>query len=440
MGGERRCGEGGRSGQTSDRENGEVIVAPSRATLLRALGVTILVVTAIPVVRHYLIRYPVEIWQVDLEVYREAARALVSGFPLYDVRTPPPQFLPFTYPPFAALVGLPLAIGSFTAVGWAWTVLQLVLLWVTVGMAFRPFLDRFGDRRGLVQGLLASCGVLTMPVLEGIRFGQVNAVVVALCLADVARRVPEGGLRMPRGVLVGLAAAVKLTPAAFWVHWAVARRWRTLAISVGTAAGVTLVTALLLPAASARFWTDALLDPERLGPNAGTSNQSLRGVLLRVWPGDPGLGTVLWLVLVVLVGGAGFWLSARLDRLGEPVAVVAVVGLVALLVSPVSWVHHYHWCVVVVAVLLGDGRRWQGVAAATVLSAALWARLPWLGLSMLEGDLPRWIGRTAQNGFALLAVAALAMIWWLMVRTAERQPRSCPVTTNESDRPAWQRG
>ena len=136
--------------------------------------------------------------------------------------------------------------------------------------------------------------------------------------------------------LVGLAAAVKLTPAAFWVHWAVARRWRTLAISVGTAAGVTLVTALLLPAASARFWTDALLDPERLGPNAGTSNQSLRGVLLRVWPGDPGLGTVLWLVLVVLVGGAGFWLSARLDRLGEPVAVVAVVGLVALLVSPVS--------------------------------------------------------------------------------------------------------
>ena len=87
----------------------------------------------------------------------------------------------------------------------------------------------------------------------------------------------------------------------FVVHYLVNRRWREAGWAVGAAAAVTLGTFLLLPEASFAFWGGALQDPNRLGPNAGTSNQSLRGFLLRVGPAGS-VGTALWLACVVVVG------------------------------------------------------------------------------------------------------------------------------------------
>lgn len=382
-------------------------------------GVLVLLVSAAPLVRYYLVRQPPEIWQVDLEVYRDGSLSLLLGRDVYSWLTASPQWLPFTYPPFAALLGLPLALVPFRVAGWGWTALQLFLLWVSTGVAFRPFLDRFGHRAPLVQGAVAAVLVWCLPVAEGIRFGQVNAVVVALCLVDVARRTPR---LWPRGVLVGVAAAVKLTPGVFWVHWAVSRRWRPLVASVGATAAVTGLTFLLAPAASATFWTDALLDPGRLGPNAGTSNQSLRGAMLRLWPGGasvagPGAGfSPAWLVVVLVVAACGFAVSRRLEQRGERVAVVAVVGMLAVLLSPVSWVHHVHWGIVVVGALLGDARRPVRVVAALVALATLLARLPWWGANALAtGDLPRWLARAMQSGYTLFALAAVAALWWLLV-------------------------
>ena len=387
-----------------------------------ALGGAVLLLAAAPLAWHYLVAYPPENWQVDLEVYREGARALVTGVPLYDLRTDAPQFLPFTYPPFAAFAALPLLVAPFHAVGWLWTLAQLALLWWTVGVAFGPFLERFGPRAGLVQGLLAAGGSWLLPVSEGVRYGQVNAVVVALCLWDVTRRgrsrdAGPGAWAGGSGVGVGLATAVKLTPGVFWLHWAVARRWRVLAVSVATAVGVTVATALVLPAASASYWSDALLDPGRLGPNAGTSNQSLRGLLLRVGPGEGPLASALWAVLAAAVVVAGLALSRRLDRLGDPVAVVAAVGLVAYLVSPVSWVHHLHWGVVVIGALLGDGRVRGRVVAAAVAATLLWLRLPWWGASLLAaGDVPRWLARVVQSSYTELALLGLVALWWFVAR------------------------
>ena len=122
------------------------------------------------------------------------------------------------------------------------------------------------------------------PVSDGIRFGQVNAFMVLACLMDL--REPRPGLvrRVPRGVLVGLAMAVKLTPGVFVVHFLVTKRWKEAATAVGTAVAVTIGMWVLLPQASFAFWGGALQDPARLGPNGGTSNQSIRGFLLRVGP------------------------------------------------------------------------------------------------------------------------------------------------------------
>jgi alpha-1,2-mannosyltransferase len=399
--------------------------AGRRAGAWRLLGVLLLFASAFPLAWHYLVQQPGENWQVDLEVYREGARALVTGFPLYDLRTDQPQYLPFTYPPFAAFTALPLLLASFAVMGWVWTALQFGLLWYSVGVAFRPLLNRFGARAGLVQGVLAAGGVWLLPVAEGIRFGQVNAVVVALCLWDLTRRTgaaqPDGRRAWVggSGVGVALAAAVKLTPGVFWLHWAVARRWRVLAVSLTTAALVTVASALLLPPASATYWTDALLDPERLGPNAGTSNQSLRGVLLRLGP-DPGpLASGLWLGCVLLVLAAGLALARRFDRLGEPVAVVATIGMVAFLISPVSWVHHMHWGVVVIGALLGDGRDWRRIAAAATGAVLLWLRLPWWGANLVANEhVPRVLARVVQNSYSWWAILALVALWLLVARPA----------------------
>jgi len=386
----------------------------------RLLGVLVLAASAFPLAWHYLVTTSGETWQVDLEVYREGARALVTGFPLYDLRTAQPQFLPFTYPPFAAFTALPLLLAPFGVIGWVWTAVQYALLWYIVGVAFRPLIHRCGARAGLAQGVLAGAGVWLLPVAEGVRFGQVNAVVVALCLWDLTRRTgPEKSWVGGNGIGVALAAAVKLTPGVFWLHWAVARRWRVLAVSVGTAALVTAASALLLPPASAFYWTDALLDPDRLGPNAGTSNQSLRGVLLRLGPG-PGLpASILWLSCVVLVLVAGLALARQFDRLGQPVAVVAVVGMVAFLISPVSWVHHMHWGVVVIGAMLGDGRDRRRVAVAVVGAVLLWIRLPWWGANlMVDPNVPRVIARVVQNSYSWWALLSMLALWLLVARPA----------------------
>ena len=404
---------------------------PGRSRLLWVLlGLFALIASAIPLVWHYLVATPQEVWQVDLQVYREGARALAGGRPLYDLRTEQPQFLPFTYPPFAAFTALPLLLASFRVIGWVWTIGQLALLWYTVGLAFRPFLERFGERFGLAQGLVAAACVWLMPVSEGVRFGQVNAVIVALCLWDLTRPTAarwDGG----SGAGVALAAAVKLTPAVFWLHWAVARRWRALWVSIGTAALVTVASALVLPPASASYWTDAMLDPDRLGPNAGTSNQSLRGFLLRLGPQEGLLASAIWLAAVLLVIAAGLTLSRRFDRAGDGVAVVATVGLVAFLISPVSWVHHLHWGVVVIGALLGTGRDPRRVIAALVGAALLWMRLPWWGANLVaDPEVPRFIARVVQNSFTEWALLALLALWLLSGRAvtavSQAQPKSEP--------------
>jgi alpha-1,2-mannosyltransferase len=385
-----------------------------------AAGVVLFVLSSLLVIRTYLIDYPDEIWQVDLEVYREGAHSLVDGRDVYSWLTQNPQYLPFTYPPFSAVMAMPLLLVPFRAAGWLWTFLQLGLLWVCVGPAFKAFLERFGRRRGLVYGAVAAVLVQLQPVQDGIRFGQVNAIIVTLCLLDVVR--PAAGW-WPRGSLSGIAAAIKLTPAVFWGHYAITRQWRTLAASVGTAAALTAITGLLSPSASAGYWTDALLDPGRLGPNSNTSNQSLRGVLMRIGPPQGPLQSLSWVVIALVVASLGYRLAARLHRLGEPLAVVAVLGMLAVLLSPVSWIHHLHWAIVVIGALLADARDRRRVLAALAVTVVLLLKLPWWGggWQRHHGWL-HYVGNVVEQSYCWLALASLVLLWWLLVHRRREPP------------------
>ncbi len=143
-------------------------------------GWALLAASAGQVFGRYLVGYPGELWQLDLEVYRDGAANLLAGYPVYDWLTGAPQFLPFTYPPFSALGAIPLALVPFTVAGWAWSVLQVLLLWWGTGIAFRPLVQRFAARGPLVQGAVAAVLMQLLPVSDGIRFGQVNAIMVTL--------------------------------------------------------------------------------------------------------------------------------------------------------------------------------------------------------------------------------------------------------------------
>lgn len=347
----------------------------------------VLVLGALPLWWLYGIRPDDQHWMVDLQVYRDAGVSNLIGRPVYEHLTDPPLYLPFTYPPFASILAMPLALLPFRVIGALWFLAQLAAAGVTVRVLGAPLLRRAGSRAPWVWALLTLMTLWTLPVADGLRFGQVNAFLVLACLVDVVRPRLRGldrvMRRVPRGVLVGLATAIKLTPGVFIVHFLITRQWRAAATAIGSAAAVTVGAFVLLPTPSFAFWGGALSDPERLGRNDGTANQSLRGVLLRDGP-DGRVGDLLWLLLVVAVLVIGYGAARRATAAGERLLAFACVAVVGVLVSPVSWIHHFHWVLPALFVLAVPADRDEPLLArpARVAGvAALWLLLvlhvPW---------------------------------------------------------------
>jgi alpha-1,2-mannosyltransferase len=199
----------------------------------------------------------------------------------------------------------------------------------------------------------------------------------------------------------------------------------------------------LLPQDSATYWTSAIFDSGRLGPNSGTSDQSLRGLLLRALL-PAGLPGVIWVVGAAVVALAGFATVRRLARQpGEPggaggqvspagaggqvsMEAVAVTALVGVLASPVSWIHHYVVVVLVIGAILADGRAPRRVALATGTAAYFALTVPWWGQSLLgQPDGPVLAARVVQDGFVLAALALVVILARLRA-PAEHVPADGP--------------
>jgi alpha-1,2-mannosyltransferase len=377
------------------------------------LGVAIVVGALVGPVWHQLHVRP-ELRLVDLSVYRSAGESLLTGRPVYSFLTEPPQLLPFTYPPVAAVIAMPLAMMPWATAQWVWTIGQLVLLAVITAISFRPLLARFGAAWPVGLGLLVAAVGWLFPIRDGIRFGQVDIALVSLCLLDCVVRRP----RWPRGLLIGLAAAVKLTPLVFLPYlWLTGRR-RAAIVAAGSAVGFTLAAALLAPMDSRDYWGNALFDSDRLGSNTSTSNQSIRGMLLRT-PLPGGVRTALLAVFVAVVAVVGYRRARALSAQGDEVAGVAVVGLLAVLLSPVAWIHHLAWIVLVMGVVAGDLRSRGRVLATVAVGVFYGFPLPWIGAHLLKTHWPLVLGVPLRDAFGL---GAVLLIVTMRPRSATNEP------------------
>ncbi|BBH65460.1 membrane protein [Actinoplanes sp. OR16] len=268
----------------------------------------------------------------------------------------------FTYPPFAAMVMGPLAFLSWPVAVAAWitgNVICLVLL-------LHWFLPENLSRNLKIGALALLALFLFEPVRDTFSYAQVNLFLLLLVVA---------GLRYPRwaGVGIGLAAAIKLTPAVFIGYLLLSRQYRAAAVAAGTAVGATAIAAILAPHLSRTFWTEALWDTNRVGHTYIVSNQSLRGVVDRLEASSP-----WWLLSVALVVVCWAW-WVRKHGAADPAAALALTGLLSCLISPISWVHHLVWLLPAFFLLLdrsiGNPKR-LGVLAA--LYVVMCSSLPWL--------------------------------------------------------------
>ncbi|MEU1178532.1 glycosyltransferase 87 family protein [Streptomyces sp. NPDC005820] len=300
----------------------------------------------------------------DLRVYYGTVNTWIHhGGRVYDYRVPGTPY-GFTYPPFAAVTMLPMAlVGLRTAIATA-LLLNLAALAVVVRVLAGP-----GWRRhGWYGAVLAACVLaLFEPLRDTFSFGQVNLLLLALVLTDGWLLASGRGRRA--GVGIGLAAAVKLTPAVFIGLLLVARRWRAAAVATAVALAATAFAALVAPDASRFYWTQALWDTSRVGRLGYVSNQSLQGVLARLGVD----GKAVWAVLVVVVLGVWARRARQAVGAGDWQAAFALTGVTACLVSPVTWVHHLVWLLPSFAVLVRAGHaRVAGALYAVLCTSVVW--------------------------------------------------------------------
>lgn len=277
---------------------------------------------------------------VDLHVYVGGAGALDEPGTLYDYvyADQTPDFpLPFTYPPFAAVVFYPLHLVPFGLLAFAWQLGIIAALYAVVRVSQRLLgIETPGGRR--VAMLWTAVAIWIEPLRSTFDYGQINVVLVLAVLCAV-----YSTRWWLSGLLVGLAAGVKLTPAISGVYFIGARRWGTALWAATVFAGTVALSMFVVGDQARYYFTDLLGDTGRIGPIGTSFNQSWRGGISRILGHDAGYGPlVLAALAVTAVLAILAWRAVgTADRLGS----IVVVQLFGLLLSPISWTHHWVWLV-----------------------------------------------------------------------------------------------
>ncbi len=356
---------------------------------------------------------------IDLRVYRTGGEAWLADVRLYADQFPKPldgPALPFTYPPVAAALFSVLALVPWPAAVVGWTVAGLTLLTVACVVSAR---HAFGPGpAAAMAGLgVAAVSLLFEPVRATLDFGQINLVILGLVVADcLLPRTP-----WPRGALIGLAAAIKLTPAFFVLFFLPRRQWRPVLTAFASFVGFGLLGAALAPTDSREYWFGALLDPGRVGGLPFVGNQSLHGVLVRLGLPDE-VRSVLWALLGLAVVALVWVAVVRTRRAGADLAGLLAVAAGGLLISPVSWSHHWVWVAPGVVLLAAVVRRRPRLAWAAVPLVLLFVVAPQWLLPYRDGRELRWHWWQHLVGNAYVWTALAVLVALVLAYRVRRDP------------------
>ena len=367
------------------------------------------------------------LFKLDSFVYYEAVRQWLDGGDLYSWYANPGQHLwPFTYTPLAAWVITPLTWMSYQSA----TVLLIAATPLCTAVTAYAVLRQLAVAPQMARTLapwLTLIGVIALePFPKTMEYAQVNAILMALVAVDLFL-VPDRSRW--RGALSGLAAAIKLTPAVAILVLLARREWRAAATMAGSAVGLTLLAALAAPAESWEFFTSAMWDPGRAGFADYSGNQNLKGAIARGLP--EAAWNLTWAVCSLLAVVAAWFLCRRLDRLrgadraaggtGQDDGLVlslqiSVVMVLGLLISPISWSHHWVWCLPVLMAVAAAAWRWRstalGVAVAAGFLVFVLAMQWWFPeQNHVEQNWPAW-AKAVGSSYTWWALGCGAVLWW----------------------------
>ncbi len=308
--------------------------------------------------------------QLDLNTYLLGGRHAFST-DLYRV-VYPPTHLGFTYPPFAALWFVPFTHLPSRVDQVLFTWLSLAALFALLAVCLRVTCPRL-ERRTVAWWallLLTPAGLLD-PTRETLILGQINILLAVAVTADMTLIRPQR-----RGVLVGLAAAIKMTPILLIPYLVLTRQtgaWRR-ALGAFVAAGA--IAAAASPGASWIYWTRDAWGPNRAGWLPWIGNQGAVAIVERLFHHT--LSTVPLFALCAGIVGVGLFLAVKLYQPSLPMLGFLVMEVTESLASPVSWAHHMIWVIPLIAWLAlavdrpKHGARWAIAVSAVFFAAPIW--------------------------------------------------------------------
>ena len=375
-------------------------------------------------------------YRIDVDVYRMGGQAWLDGRPLYAdgtmFHTRGGLDLPFTYPPLAAVAFAPFAWLPLPVASAAITLTTLVLLIASTVIVLTR-LDVWPDppegkstvtgepawlrRCWLAAAVVAPAVIYLEPIRSNFDFGQINVVLMTLVIADcVPRKTP-----WPRGMLLGLAIALKLTPAVFLLYFLLRRDTRALLVTTGSAVVATLAGFAFAWRDSWVYWTETVRNTDRIGTVTLNTNQNIAGALARLGLGE-GERFVVWTVACFAVLALTVWAGRRALRAGEPVLALVCVAMFGLVVSPVSWSHHWVWALPAMLVCAVAAYRHRHAALGLVTLAGI-ALMVWTPIPLMreheETSASLW-RQLAGGSYLWWALAVIAVAGTVSARTGER--------------------
>jgi alpha-1,2-mannosyltransferase len=301
----------------------------------------------------------------DFKVYRAEGMLERHNDDLYQLIPYPRTYA--TYPPFAALcfvpvTFVPIVVGEFLSV-----LVNLGFVFVVCALSFRFVFGR-RDQVWTIRAVLVSAGIAIWaePVYTTFGYGQVNLALLALILWDLTR--PDS--HRYKGIGIGVAAGLKVTPGIFIVYLILTRRFRAAATAIAAFAGTVAVSAIFDAHGTWDYWAKYLFDSSRVGRLENAANQTTRGFLTRLLHTTETRPVELVVAALVLVVGLAIAVAGS-RRLGEPWGACAC-AVTGMLVSPISWSHHWVWCIPIGVLLVSRSRVWAVVCIAVFCSFVIW--------------------------------------------------------------------